>query len=132
MHNCPVCKTTYLPGLERSAEHQGAWEGDARPKSSVYVVKDESLRSSHLLEERCEYVTYSNILSADFHVDSIVEMRRVASQVRVFPLVTQFDGETSPHLEAVIDRLNARGFQVEVRKVDYEFQKGGNQMLWVR
>lgn len=76
--------------------------------------------------------TYSNILSADFHIDSIVEMRRVALEVRVFPLVTQFDGENSPHLEAVIDRLNARGFQVEVRKVDYEFQKGGNQMLWVR
>ena len=76
--------------------------------------------------------TYSNILSADFHVDSIVEMRRVASEVRVFPVVTQFSSETSPHLEPVINKLTARGFQVEVRKVDYEFQKGGNQMLWVR
>ncbi|WP_414619225.1 SAM-dependent methyltransferase [Calothrix sp. CCY 0018] len=81
---------------------------------------------SHLL------FTYSNILSADFHVDSIVEMRRVASEVRVFPLVTQFSGEISPHLEAVINQLTARGLQVEIRKVDYEFQKGGNQMLWVR
>lgn len=81
---------------------------------------------SHLL------FTYSNILSTDFHVDSIVEMRRVASQVRVFPLVTQFNGETSPHLEAVISQLTSRGLQVELRKVDYEFQKGGNQMLWVR
>ena len=76
--------------------------------------------------------TYSNILSANFHVDSIVEMRRVASEVRVFPVVTQFSGETSPHLEPVINQLTARGLQVEVRKVDYEFQKGGNQMLWVR
>ncbi len=76
--------------------------------------------------------TYSNILSADFHVDSIIEMRRVASEVRVFPVITQFSGETSPHLEAVINQLSDRGFQVEVRKVDYEFQKGGNQMLWVR
>jgi hypothetical protein len=76
--------------------------------------------------------TYSNILSADFHVSSIVEMRRVASEVRVFPVVTQFSGETSPHLETVISQLSDRGFQVEVRKVDYEFQKGGNQMLWVR
>ena len=76
--------------------------------------------------------TYSNILSTDFHVSSIVEMRRVASEVRVFPLVTQFSGETSPHLEPVISQLTSRGFQVEVRKVDYEFQKDGNQMLWVR
>lgn len=81
---------------------------------------------SHLL------FTYSNILSADFHVSSIVEMRRVASEVRVFPVVTQFNGETSPHLEPVINQLTARGLQVELRKVDYEFQKGGNQMLWVR
>lgn len=76
--------------------------------------------------------TYSNILSTDFHVSSIVEMKRVASVVRVFPVVTQFSGETSPHLQAVINQLSYRGFQVEVRKVDYEFQKGGNQMLWVR
>ena len=76
--------------------------------------------------------TYSNILSADFHIDSIVEMRRVAKEVRVFPLVTQFNGETSPHLEAVISQLTALGLQVEIRQVDYEFQKGGNQMLWVR
>ena len=75
--------------------------------------------------------TYSNILSADFHVSSIVEMRRVASEVRVFPVITQFSGD-SPYLEPVINQLTDRGFQVEVRKVDYEFQKGGNQMLWVR
>mgnify|MGYP001794837229 FL=1 len=59
-------------------------------------------------------------------------MRRVASEVRVFPVVTQFSGETSPHLDAVINQLTDRGFQVEVRKVDYEFQKGGNEMLLVR
>ena len=59
-------------------------------------------------------------------------MRRVASEVRVFPLVTQFSGETSPHLEPVISQLTSRRFQVEVRKVDYEFQKDGNQMLRVR
>lgn len=73
--------------------------------------------------------TYSNILSTDFHVSSILEMLRVASEVRVFPVVTQFSGETSPHLEAVINQLTARGLQVEVRKVDYEFQKGGSEML---
>lgn len=76
--------------------------------------------------------TYSNILSTEFHVSSIVEMRRVASEVRVFPVVTQFSGETSPHLDAVISKLIYRGFQVELRKVNYEFQKGGNEMLWVR
>ena len=76
--------------------------------------------------------TYSNILSTEFHVSSIVELRRVASEVRVFPVVTQFTGETSPHLEAVISQLTSHGLQVELRKVDYEFQKGGDEMLWVR
>ena len=76
--------------------------------------------------------TYSNLLSAEFHVSSIVEMKRVASEVRVFPVVMQFSGETSPHLEFVMEELQARGLKVELRKVDYEFQKGGNEMLWVR
>jgi hypothetical protein len=37
----------------------------------------------------------------------------------------------SRHLETVVDRLEKGGFVVNVEKVPYEFQKGGNEMLRV-
>jgi ubiquinone/menaquinone biosynthesis C-methylase UbiE len=75
--------------------------------------------------------TYSEQFSTAFHMESILEMARVAQQVRVFPLLTAFSGETSPHLAPVIEQLREQGFAVAVRQVDYEFQKGGNEMLQV-
>jgi len=76
--------------------------------------------------------TYSDLLSADFHLASIVEMCRVATEVRIFPLLNSFSGEISPLLEPVMSQLEAQGYKVEIRQVPYEFQKGGNQMLRVR
>ena len=59
-------------------------------------------------------------------------MTRVAQEVRVFPLLVSFSGEISPHLRPVMDQLQQEGFMVERRKVDYEFQIGGNEMLVVK
>ena len=57
-------------------------------------------------------------------------MARVASsELRVFPLLTAFSGELSPHLPAVMEALREQGCSVEIRPVAYEFQKGGNKML---
>ena len=75
--------------------------------------------------------TYSDQFSTEFHRNSVVEMARVAREVRVFPLLTAFSGEVSPHLPAVMEALQGQGYTVEVRQVDYEFQKGGNTMLRV-
>ncbi|WP_017660337.1 hypothetical protein [Baaleninema simplex] len=58
-------------------------------------------------------------------------MCRVAREARVFPLITNFSGEISPHLQPVIDRLSDRGYAVCIEDVKYEFQKGGNQILRV-
>ncbi|MDB9376167.1 SAM-dependent methyltransferase [Nodularia sphaerocarpa] len=79
---------------------------------------------SHLL------FTYSEQLSADFHLASIGEMCRVAKEVRIFPLL-QLSGELSPWLQPVINELQQRGYAVEIKQVAYEFQKNGNQMLRV-
>ena len=78
--------------------------------------------SSHFL------FLYSEQLSHDFHVASIVEMCRVACEARVFPL-TQIGGARSRHLDGVMKTLGGRGLSVELVEVPYEFQKGGNQML---
>jgi hypothetical protein len=81
--------------------------------------------SSHFL------FTYSEQFTTAFHVESVLEMARVAGEVRVFPLLTAFSGEVSPHLPAVMEALRDQGCSVEVRPVNYEFQKGGNKMLIV-
>ena len=71
---------------------------------------------------------YSAQLNYDFHHDSLVELCRIAREVRIFPLLGLGNVPT-PHLQPLIQELQARGFGVEKVPVDYEFQKGGNQML---
>jgi hypothetical protein len=77
---------------------------------------------SHLL------FLYSDLLDEDFHFESIGEMVRVCDEVRIFPLLTLML-ERSPHLNSVINRLEARGYRCEIQTVSYELQRGGNEML---
>jgi hypothetical protein len=58
-------------------------------------------------------------------------MLAVAREVRVFPLLTAFSGERSPYLAPVMEWLNSHGYTAEIHPVEYEFQKDGNQMLYV-
>jgi hypothetical protein len=78
--------------------------------------------SSHFL------FLYSGHLSADFHLQALREMLRVAREVRVFPLLA-LDNTRSPHLGPVFEHLAADGFRPEIRRVPYEFQRGANEML---
>jgi len=80
---------------------------------------------SHLL------FLYSEQFTADFHVVSIQELCRIASEVRIFPLL-ELGAKTSRHLQAVTDNLSAMGYSVTVDPVPYEFQRGGNQMMKIR
>ena len=80
--------------------------------------------SSHFL------FLYSAHLSAEFHLQALEEMLRVAREVRVFPLLT-LDGKRSPHLDFVTEHLGKLGFSITVRRVPYEFQRGGNEMLHI-
>lgn len=81
--------------------------------------------SSHFL------FLYSTHLSAEFHLQALQEMLRVACEVRVFPLLT-LDGAPSPHLHFVIEQLANHSFGVEIKRVPYEFQRGGNEMLVIK
>ncbi len=80
--------------------------------------------SSHFL------FLYSGHFDAARHVACITEMMRVADEARIFPLL-DLDGEPSRHVEPVRNALRAEGLESEIRRVDYEFQKGGNEMLRV-
>ena len=77
---------------------------------------------SHLL------FLYADLLELDFHIRSLSEMLRVAREVRVFPLVS-LDSKPSRHLIAVVDHFTAMGYAADTRKVDYELQRGGNEVL---
>jgi hypothetical protein len=77
---------------------------------------------SHLL------FLYSQHLDYAFHRSAVLEMLRVSREVRIFPLLTLML-ERSPHLDLLIGELRQLGYQVEVVKVGYELQKGGNEML---
>jgi SAM-dependent methyltransferase len=80
--------------------------------------------SSHFL------FLYSTHLSFVDHLAAIEDMLRVSEEVRVFP-VLDLAGDRSIHLDPVIDELQAQGFVAHLVGVDYEFQRGGNQMLVV-
>lgn len=80
---------------------------------------------SHLL------FLYSDQLSVEFHVESVVELCRVAEEVRIFPLIA-LGNAPSPHVEAVTRAVEALGKQARIETVSYEFQRGGNQMLRIR
>ena len=81
--------------------------------------------SSHLL------FLYSEQFDLAFHIRALEEMLRVATEVRVFPLL-QLGGTPSPHVGGVVDVLRSRGADVTVEPVEYEFQRGGNRMLRLR
>lgn len=74
---------------------------------------------------------YSDHLDLGFHIDTIRELCRVCGETRIFPLL-QLGGVPSPHVEEVMQHFTAAGYEVSKVKVDYEFQRGGNQMLKIR
>jgi len=74
---------------------------------------------------------YSEQLSYEFHRASVCEMLRVAEEVRIFPLLTLMRNN-SPYVQPLIAELKSEGFYVQVEKVEYELQKGGNEMLRIR
>ena len=76
--------------------------------------------SSHFL------FLYTDNLDLEFHISAITEMLRVSSETRIFPLL-DFNAQPSGHLPAIVDHF--KEFFSEIRLVDYEFQRGGNEVL---
>jgi hypothetical protein len=73
---------------------------------------------------------YSEQLGEAFHQAAVLELCRVADEVRIFPLVA-LGGQRSRFVAPVRDRLHSLGFDVSVEVVPYEFQRGANEMLRV-
>lgn len=103
---------------------EGRYRVEALPDLSFQNRQFDLALCSHLL------FTYSDHLSWDFHQAAIAEMLRVAKEVRLFPLL-KISGEPSPFVEPLCEQLNDQGYQVQIKPVSYEFQRGGNQLLQV-
>ncbi len=73
---------------------------------------------------------YSEQLSERFHIDAIREMLRVANEVRIFPL-TNLAAQRSQHVEPVSQTFEKSGLEVTIVTVEYEFQRGANQMMTI-
>jgi SAM-dependent methyltransferase len=80
---------------------------------------------SHLL------FLYTAQLTEAFHQAAVIELCRVAREVRIFPLLA-LDGRPSPYVDLVADSSRRRGAEVAIELVPYEFRRGGNQMLRIR
>ncbi|MEM8563711.1 MAG: SAM-dependent methyltransferase [Pseudomonadota bacterium] len=74
---------------------------------------------------------YGKIYSQQFHLDSILEMCRVANEVRIFPLV-ELEQPRSRHLSSICETLEQLGHSVERVRVNYELIRGGNEMLKIK
>ena len=81
--------------------------------------------SSHFL------FLYTTQLGDDFHRRAIRAMCRVATEVRIFPLLA-LGGQPSALVGLVSDEWSRNGFDVSIEQVPYEFQRGGNQMMRIR
>lgn len=71
---------------------------------------------------------YSDQVDEGAHLASMRELCRVASEVRVFPVIS-LNGETSRHLDSVMMELSKDGIDVSLQAVSYRFQKDATEML---
>jgi len=81
--------------------------------------------SSHFL------FLYTEQYDEPFHRSAILEMCRVADEVRVFPLLA-LGAVPSRHVNPIAEYVRERGFDVSIQRVPYEFQRGGNEMMRIR
>ncbi len=74
---------------------------------------------------------YSEQFDFEFHLAAVEELLRVASELRVFPLL-DLKSRRSAHLAPLLDHLEASVWNATVERVPYEFQIGAFEMLRIR
>ena len=114
----------FLADFSRGRQ-QGRYREAGLPRLPFETGTFDLALCSHLL------FLYSEILSLEFHLESLKDLCRVAPEARIFPIL-ELGSRPSRHLDQVIKHLENDDFHVEIEPVPYEFQKGGNRMLRVR
>ena len=111
----------FLDDYERGRE-EGRYVCASLPELLFEDNQFDLALSSHFL------FLYSEQLSADFHLRALTEMKRVAGEVRIFPLL-DLAGRKTSLVDILMRDLKSKGFNVSIHTVDYEFQRGGNEMM---
>lgn len=123
-------------GLRRSASERFLRDVDHRPGRYVagalptLPFADRSydlVLCSHLL------FTWSTHFDDAWHLAAMTELLRVTRrEARIYPLVVQGSGDAVPFLDRLVAALDDAGHRVEIRRVQYVFQRGADSMLTVR
>ena len=107
-------------------------------KSIIHFSKDrlelkelgrDEISDQHFELALCSHQLFSED-DLDYQVKTLFDLCRVASEVRVFPLLN-LKGELTQSLGPVMQAMQENNVGVEVKEVPFEFQKIGNAMLRV-
>lgn len=115
---------TFITDYDNGKE-QGRYQIGALPILDFPNQSFDLALCSHLL------FLYSEHYDLQFHLAAIEEMLRVSREVRIFPLLTLML-DRSPHLQPILDYLSSKGYLVSIQTVQYELQRGGNEMLRIQ
>ncbi len=107
-----------------AGRRQGRYRDESLPELGFDDGEFDLALCSHLL------FLYARKLDYGFHRRAVLEMCRVAREVRVSPLF-ELEGDSCPYVEPLIEELRAKGFLAGIVPVDYEFRRGENRMLRV-
>jgi len=109
-------------------------------KSRIAEVYDEVMPQMQINKDKYLWESISSVeelgkiseqIGLEEHVKSLTELCRVANEVRIYPLLA-LNGEISPYLKDVMSELTRIGNLVSLVDVNYQFQKGANQMLVIK
>ncbi|MFZ0254537.1 MAG: SAM-dependent methyltransferase [Gammaproteobacteria bacterium] len=112
-------------GDYENGQHDGRYVRGELPSLDFDNDSFDIALCSHFLLLYCDRYSY------EFHRASVCEMLRIASEARIFPILS-LALERSPHLRLLVEEFNARGFCVQIERVQYELQRGGNEMLRIK
>ncbi len=105
------------------AAHREQYIETAYPCSSFADKQFTMSLASHFLFLYDEHLDYA------FHRDTVMELLRMTSkEIRIFPLVN-LRYHRSAFVERLSEELVQMGHGAEIKQVDYEFVKGGNEMM---
>jgi len=107
-----------------TGQSQNRYLNHAMPNSIAFNDDEFDLGlSSHFL------LLYDS-LGLNFHIESITEIMRICGELRVFP-VLNLNAVKPLFLDELLNALS-KSYNIGIEKVDYEFQKGGDEMLVIK
>lgn len=107
--------------------HPDRYQAAALPGLPLATGSYDLALCSHLL------FTWANVLDELGHLAALIELARIADEVRVYPLVLQGNGTPVTFMDSLRTRL-LKGFGIHssIERVPYEFQRGACHMLRLR